>query len=238
MTAFSRPDAGSSAESQITEGRLVMISAVLLRGIALPTLRDLSLRLRTWPLQASLRSRALRPLHHLLRSGARRPLYHLLGPGALRPLHHLMQVRALRLLCLRLMPLGLPPLQRLQRVLGLRLSPLAMPALRLLALGRRALPLQDVPARLGQAVSALEGLLGSRSRTLSRRAMSLRLLAMGRRALPLQDVSARPREGASSLERLLSSRTLTLRPQLLSWGLHALALPLEALASLNGAAWS
>ena len=201
-----------------------MISAVLLRGIALPTLRALSLRLRTWPLQASLRSRTRRPLHHLLRSGARRPLYHLLGPGALRPLHHLLrsealrplhhllQVRALRLLCLRLMPLGLPPLQRSQRVLGLRLSPLAMPALRLLALGRRALPLQDVSARLGQAVSSLEGLLGSRSRTLRRRAMTLRLLALGRRALPLQDVSARLGQGVSSLEAAAGlPRALTLR---------------------------
>src|SRR5208337_2326197 len=129
---------------------LVMISAVLLRGIALPTLLALSLRLRAWPLQ------------HLLRS------------GALRPLHHLPQVRALRLLCLRLMPLGLPPLQRLPRVLGLRLSALAVPALRRQPLSRRALPLQDVSARLGQGVSSLERLLGSRSRALCRQAMTLR----------------------------------------------------------------
>jgi hypothetical protein len=38
---------------------LVMISAVLLRGIALPTLLALSLRLRAWPLHALLRSRTL-----------------------------------------------------------------------------------------------------------------------------------------------------------------------------------
>jgi len=36
-----------------------MISAVLLRGIALPTLLALSLRLRAWRLQALLRSRTL-----------------------------------------------------------------------------------------------------------------------------------------------------------------------------------
>jgi len=184
-----------------------MISAVLLRGIALPTLLALSLRLWAWPLQALLRSGALRSLHNLLRS------------GTLRSLHHLLQVRALRLLSLRLMPLGLPPLQRLQWVLALRLSALAMPAiglltqaLRLSALALPTLRLRSLALSLMSLAMLALRLLALAVRDLRLLALALRLtaLAVGRRTLTLQDVSARLGQGVSSLEGLLGSRSRAL----------------------------